>query len=81
MTVYLTEPEILIEFVEGLKRSAGASHALAHAQQNTHWLKIRDLLESLIEKGQVLATSKSMPRSQLLQELNLRSNVEGKRIN
>lgn len=74
MTLYMSEPEVLLQFVDGLKRSAGAAHALAHAQSNPHWLSIRDALEEMIVRGQVLATSKSMPRAQVLQELQVRKN-------
>lgn len=74
MTLYMSEPEVLLQFVDGLKRAAGASHALAHYQQNPNWLKIRDALEDMIVRGQVLATSKSMPRAQVLQELQVRKN-------
>lgn len=72
MTTYLTEPEVLVEFVDGLKRSAGACHALAHYQENPTWLQLRDLLESVIEQGQKLVVSKSMPRYQVLSELDRR---------
>lgn len=72
MTVYITEPEMLIRFIDGLKIAAGSAHQLAHAQENPNWLKIRDALETMIEQGQKLATSKSMPRSQVLDELLIR---------
>lgn len=72
---YLTEPECLVEFVDGLKKSAGSAHALAHAQQNSHWLKIRDLLENLIVSGQELAMAKAMPRAVLLDEMKKRQDA------
>lgn len=75
MVVYISEPEMLIRFVDGLKIAAGSAHQLAHAQENPNWLQIRDLLESLIEKGQKLATAKSMPRQQVLDELAIRQTL------
>lgn len=69
MTVFISEPEMLVRFIDGIKIAAGSAHQLAHAQENPNWLKVRDLLESLIESGQKLATSKSMPRQQVLEEL------------
>lgn len=72
MVSYLNEVECLMEFVDGLKKAAGTAHAMAHYQANPDWLKIRDLLENVIEQGQRLATSKAMPRAQVLQKLDQR---------
>lgn len=72
MTIYMSEPETLNYFVDGLKKAAGAAHALAHAQENPNWLKVRDMLESLIEKGQRLALAKSMPRNEVIRQLDIR---------
>lgn len=72
MTIYVTEPEMLVRFVDGLKVAAGSAHQLAHAQSNPQWLQVRDLLESLINSGQKLAVSKAMPRQEVLQQLDLR---------
>ena len=33
MTIYVSEPEMLLRFVDGLKVSAGSAHQLAHAQE------------------------------------------------
>lgn len=72
MTVYISEPEMLVRFVDGLKIAAGSAHQLAHAQSNPNWLKVRDLLENIMTQGQTLAVSKSMPRQEVLRELDLR---------
>lgn len=72
MVIVISEPEMLLRFVDGLKVAAGASHQLAHAQENPHWLKVRDLLENLIESGQKMAMSKSLPRQEVLAELDAR---------
>lgn len=72
MTIYISEPEMLARFVDGLKVAAGSAHQLAHAQENPDWLKVRDLLENLIEKGQKMAIAKSKPREEVLVELALR---------
>lgn len=63
---------MLVRFVDGLKTAAGSAHQLAHAQENPNWLKVRDYLEALIEKGQKLALAKAMPRYEVLSELNKR---------
>jgi len=63
---------MLVRFVDGLKVAAGSAHQLAHAQENPNWLKVRDLLESLIENGQKMAMAKSMPRQEVLKQLNIR---------
>lgn len=60
---------MLLRFVDGLKVAAGSAHQLAHAQENPNWLKVRDMLENLIESGQKMAMAKSMPRQQVLDEL------------
>lgn len=73
MTLFVSEPEMLIRFVDGLKVAAGSAHQLAHAQENPNWLKVRDLLENLIESGQKMALAKSMPRQEVLRELDIRS--------
>lgn len=72
MTIYISEPEMLVRFVDGLKIAAGSAHQLAHAQENPNWLKIRDMLEALIDKGQTMAVSKAMPRQEVLRELDKR---------
>lgn len=72
MTIYVSEPEMLVRFVDGLKVAAGSAHQLAHAQENPNWLKVRDMLENLIESGQKMAMARSMPRQEVLAELNLR---------
>lgn len=72
MTLFVSEPEMLNRFVDGLKVAAGSAHQLAHAQENPNWLQVRDLLETLIEKGQRLALSKSMPRAEVLRQLDIR---------
>jgi hypothetical protein len=64
---------MLNRFVDGLKVAAGSAHQLAHAQQNSNWLKVRDILENLIESGQKLAVAKAMPRATLLQEMDIRA--------
>lgn len=63
---------MLVRFVDGLKVAAGSAHQLAHAQSNPNWLKVRDMLEGLIEHGQQMAMSKSMPRQDVLEQLNIR---------
>lgn len=70
--LYVSEPEMLVRFVDGLKVAAGSAHQLAHAQSNPNWLQVRDLLESLIEKGQKMAMAKSMPRSEVIRQLDVR---------
>lgn len=72
---------MLNRFVDGLKVAAGSAHQLAHAQENPNWLKVRDMLETLIEKGQRLALSKSMPRSEVLKELDIRQSKAPKDSN
>lgn len=72
MPLIMSEPECLVYLVDGLKKAAGGSHTLAHYQQNPNWLKIRDLLESLIEKCQIMASTKSMPRQEVIQKLDER---------
>lgn len=72
---------MLNRFVDGLKVAAGSAHQLAHAQENTNWLKVRDMLESLIEKGQRLALSKAMPRQEVLKELDIRQTRIPKDVN
>lgn len=78
MVLYVSEPEMLVRFVDGLKVAAGSAHQLAHAQENPNWLKVRDLLEGLIESGQKMAMAKSMPRQQVLEELMVREAVARK---
>jgi hypothetical protein len=73
MTLFVSEPEMLVRFVDGLKVAAGSAHQLAHAQENTNWLKVRDMLEALIESGQKMAMSKSMPRAEVLRNLDIRA--------
>ena len=50
------QPKIFVDFVDSLKRSAGAAHGLAHSRidHSTKWLTLRDNLEKIIELGQSL---------------------------
>lgn len=52
------QPKIFVEFIEALKRSAGAAHGLAHSRdgQQTRWLTMRDNLEKIIDLGQMIPT-------------------------
>lgn len=81
MAIYISEPEMLVRFVDGLKAAAGSAHQLAHAQENPKWLTVRDKLEMLIMAGQQLAMAKSMPRQQVLAELDIRAKNIPKDIN
>lgn len=72
MPLYVSEPEMLVRFVDGLKVAAGSAHQLAHSQENPNWLKVRDMLENLIESGQKMAMSRSMPRADVLANLTIR---------
>lgn len=81
MTVYLSEVEVLVELVDGLKKAAGASHALAHYQQKPQWLKIRDNLEVMIVACQELASAKSIPRYQLEPMLDKLKTKVDKKLN
>jgi hypothetical protein len=72
MVIFVSEPEMLLRFVDGLKTAAGSAHQLAHTQENPNWLKVRDMLENLIESGQKMAMARSMPRQDVLSELALR---------
>lgn len=49
-------PALFVDFIDGLKVAAGSAHQLAHTQENPHFLKIRDTIESVIEVGQVMPT-------------------------
>jgi hypothetical protein len=46
------KPLLFVEFVSGVKVAAGCAHQLAHAQENPHFLSIRDLLEGVIIASQ-----------------------------
>lgn len=47
-------PRLFFEFIEALKIAAGSAHQLAHAQQNTKFLSVRDIIEGVITVGQTL---------------------------
>ena len=70
--IEISEPEMLVRLVDGLKVAAGSSHQLAHSQQNPNWLKVRDLLEGLIVQCQKMVVAKSMPRAEVLRNLDIR---------
>lgn len=72
MSRELTEPEILLRFLDGLKQAAASAHQLAHAQQNPQWLQVRDMLEGIRATGSVLATRRAMPRQDVLAALDRR---------
>lgn len=79
--VYLSETDCLKGLVDCLKKSAGYAHALGHHQQNPNWLKFRDGFESMMEQVIVLATSKAMPRQQVLDELKSRERIQADKLN
>lgn len=53
------KPQIFVEFIDGLKIAAGSAHQLAHSQENPKWLQVRDILEKIIDVGQILPTFSS----------------------
>lgn len=72
LSIEISEPQMLVRFIDGLKIAAGSAHQLAHAQSNPMWLQVRDVLEGMIEKGQKLAIAKSAPFATVLQQLETR---------
>lgn len=67
------KPRIFVEFIDGLKISAGCAHQLAHAQENPYFLTIRDTLEGIIEIGQKLPV---MNQSQNVLWLGIKTSLE-----
>lgn len=67
------KPRIFVEFIDGLKVSAGSAHQLAHQQQNPYFLNIRDTLEGIIEIGQKLPV---MNESQNVIWLGIKTSLE-----
>lgn len=81
-SVHEAKPKVFVNFVEGLKVSAGSAHQLAHAQQNVQWLGIRDLLEAIIDKSQTIVVFNSSANHLWLSiETSLRNLMEkGKKM-
>lgn len=52
-------PAIVVKFIDGIKVAAGSAHQLCHAQENPHFLDIRDRLEAIIDQTEILVTSAS----------------------
>lgn len=48
------KPQLFVDFIDGIKTAAGASHAMAHTQENPKWLDTRDILEGIIVVGMSL---------------------------
>ena len=59
------KPQTFVDFIDGIKVAAGSAHQLAHAQENPHWLEVRDYLEGVIELGQNLPTLSTEKTSHL----------------
>lgn len=71
------EPEMLLGFMDSMKRAASYANGMAHAQQNPQWLAVRDLLEGCRGQAVKMATQKAVPRHQVLGMLDHRSKMAG----
>lgn len=66
----LSEHELLLEFMDGLKRAASAAGGMAHYQHNPGWLMVRDMLESCRHNGMAMASKRPLSRQQTLNGLD-----------
>lgn len=48
------KPQLFLDFLNGIKVSAGCCHQLCHSQMNPQWLTVRDLLEKILDTYQEL---------------------------
>lgn len=50
------KPRMFVDFIHEIKTAAGSAHQMAHTRpdQSPKWLTLRDLLEKIIEVGQVV---------------------------
>lgn len=67
-----TEPQMLSRFIDGLKQAAGSAHQLAHAQRNPGWLRVRDLLDGVINQGIAMATAKPLTEQETQRAVDVR---------
>jgi hypothetical protein len=73
MSRELSEPEILLRLLDGLKKASGSAGQLAHHQQNPAWLDIRNNLEIMHKLCSQVATSRAVPRQEVLRSIDRRA--------
>lgn len=66
----LTEHEVIMRFIEGLKSAADAAKMLGVMQRNTDFLGISQIIIEISKNGARLATAKAMSEQVLRQSLN-----------
>lgn len=52
------KPQLFIDFIEGLKVSAGSAHQLGATRMDPRWLNIRDLIENVLDLGKTMPPTK-----------------------
>lgn len=73
----MTEHQVIIQFIEGLKMSASSARMLGTMQRNSDFLGIAMILDEISKNGARLATSKSMNATVLEKALGRFSEVAG----
>lgn len=71
----LTEHEVIIRMVEGLKQSADAARMLGVMQRNSDFLGVSQIILEISKNASRLATSKAMSKQVLDAALNRHSAV------
>lgn len=71
------EPELLLGFMDAMKRGASYANGMAHAQANPNWLMVRDILEQVRGQAIKMATNKAVPRQDVLKLLDSRTKMAG----
>ena len=61
----ISEHQLIMRFVDGLKAAADAARMLGIAQRNSDFLGISKIIEEISKNGARLATSKSMSAENL----------------
>lgn len=52
------KPQLFVDFIEGLKVSAGSAHQLAQSRMDTRWLDVRDNIEKILDLGKAMPPTK-----------------------
>ena len=75
----LSEPQVLMVVLEGLKQAASGSRVMGQMQSRPQWFAVSDLLEGVRTRVAALATMSPTPHAEVIKQLHARNKVVASR--
>lgn len=55
----LTERDVYLRLIDAIRTAAGCAQQLAHLRKDLRWLRVRDVLEGMVNRLALLAARKA----------------------